>query len=773
MPRGPRSATLSVITTTTPTSEPADPALPTAPDAPPAPEVGRDHALGLHRLLGVTQVLGGVTLTAAYGLGAPALRFDGAAHILVGIGLIQTVVGILWLTRTRALRTAIVRHPGLFVLATLAGGALVMALGGSNKDQLYTTSAQAWLVATGYALPGLRLVPVGLFVTVAAGAGWVLVDGSTGGYLENGDFTPALIQLAAATFAGLWLGRTTGATFGTLNRWHLVELHERGVVGELRDRLRAVDRSAARLSALLTTRTSVEISALRERLRLGVGLAEDGAPTTLSALAEEIAAEYAAAEPGTALAFDLDPAADGAPLAPTTADALVAVIRRQLLNVARHAPDATTVRLAATVGSGTLRVRIEDDGAGRLPFRAGTGTTWSTRQLARVGGSARYYAGDSGVGFEITVPLTATTSLSEIPGLSVRSSLDHFGETMLAVLRNAGYVADSLTAYVAQGDIGDRWIFMPLGCVAIELVLRFGPSHLRLTRDRSYILATVIAVAVTAIFAVPANSPEVLVPATTSVVIPAHLLYVKRRGWWAFFEVFRVVAAIPLLSRYGAAAVELVLIYPIGFSLLVVFLVRYLDRARGLEVTAADGMGRAALAGATVRGLSLHHDAVDVILRSGSDGPAIRSAIDELEAALADLADISSESLDPREVVVTGVQAALVQPVVIGDRLEPESSRLALAGAVDRISLIELAALAADERASCAPPGLLGRRRLRTVQMDWDRDPGADVRLRLTAIPTLRPPDEAAVERLRAVAGTLGVEVDSSPEHLALTYRQL
>jgi hypothetical protein len=94
-----------------------------------------------------------------------------------------------------------------------------------------------------------------------------------------------------------------------------------------------------------------------------------------------------------------------------------------------------------------------------------------------------------------------------------------------------------------------------------------------------------------------------------------------------------------------------------------------------------------------------------------------------------------------------------------------------VAGAVDWITLIELAALAADERATCAPPGLLGRRRLRALVMDWAvSDDRRGLELTLTAEPSLRPPDERALRRLQAVADTVGVAVRSSRESLVLTY---
>lgn len=742
--------------------------------------VGRDHALGIHRFLGWAQLLGGVTLTAAYSFGAPALGVDGAAGALVVIGLVQIVAGLLFIFRTRALRNLIVRRPGLFVAFTLAGAALVWGLGGSNREALFVTSGMAWQVAAGYALPGWRWAVVSAWFTAVIGAVWVLVEGHDGGYLKDGNFGPALIELAAASAAGLWLGRIAGSTFATLNRWHLVELHERGLVERIRARLRTVDEQAAALSGLLPRGdASSEIAALRERLRRGVGLGAEDAPTTLADLADELAAEYADARQSARLEIGLEAAAGAAGLPATVADVLASVIRRQLLNVGRHAPDATVVRIAGELRSTGLVLRVEDNGGGRLAFRAGTGTQWSARQLGRVGGTARYYAGEAGVGFEVAVPVAPTTTLSQVPGLSVRGSLAGFGLSMLTALRIAGYVGDSLTAYVAQGEIGERWLCMPIGAILIELAIRFGIPGFALGRDTRLILATAISVAITGVFAIPGNSPEILIPATTSVVIPAQLLFVRRSGWWLCAELFRLAAAVPLLVRYGAASVELVLIYPALFSLLVVMVARYIDRATGLERTAADGLGRAALAGATVRGLALHHDAIDVILRVDADasagaGAELRSALTALELALTELDAVANDTLDPREVMLTGIQAALIRPVEVdGEEVVLPGARRgrALAGAIDRITLVELAALAADERASCAPPGALGRRRLRTMSLAWSPAAGGrGAELTVIADPQLRAPDRQAVERLEAVAHTLGVGVDSTDARLRLTY---
>jgi hypothetical protein len=755
----------------------ADRQPPAPANAPAGDEPSRDHALALHRFLGGVQVFGGITLITAYALGAQSLPVRGAASILIAIGALQVFVGVSWLVRTRTLRAVIVRRPGLFVLATLVPALAVMMLGGSNRDALYVTSAMCWLIASGYALPGLRWLAVSVAAIVAVGAVWIAVQGSGGGYFDDGDYVTALVGLAAAVVPGLWLGLTTGLTFSTLNRWYLVELHERGLVRRLRTQLQAVDAQAARLAALLPSgASSTELGALRSRLAQGVGLSDATASTSLGELLEEIALEHASLPTAIPLDLEVEPRSASSILTPTAADAVVAVIRRQLLNVARHAPDAKVIRLMASTTAGTMWIRIEDDGGGGLPFRAGVGTAWSTRQLDRVGGTSRYYAGDAGVGFEIAVPVVARPEISDVPGLSIGGSLDRFGDGMLGALRWAGYSVDSLGAYVARDEIGALWLAMPIGSLVIELVVRGGVPGLRLPERWRPVIASAIAVALTAIYAFPANSPEVLIPSTTSVVILAHLVLSRQFNWWIVAEIARAAVALPLVLRHGSAAISVVVIYPFGFSFVALALLRFMDRARALEHTASDAVGRAALASAAVRGLSLRHDAVDVILRSTPTDDALDEAVAGLERSLGELGQLASGSLDPREVMRIGVQTALVQPVVVrrADVTPPRASSApvaTIAGAVDWITLIELAALAADERATCAPPGLLGRRRLRTIVMDWAVvDDRRELQLTLTAEPALRAPDERALRRLQAVADAVGVTVASTPSSLTLTY---
>ncbi|MEN0011868.1 MAG: hypothetical protein AAGC46_00785 [Solirubrobacteraceae bacterium] len=722
------------------------------------------------------QVFGGITLTAAYALGAEALPVSGAAAVLVAIGLLQIVVGVVWLTRTRRLRALIVLRPGAFVAATLLAAAAVLALGGSNSDELFITSAMCWLVAAGYALPGHRWAILSVVVVVVVSAVWVVVTGTDrGGYDDDGDYVTAIIGLAAGVVPGLWLGRTTGATFVTLNRWHLVEVHDLGLVERLRGLLAAVDVRAAKVGELLpSTVASAELGSLRARLRFGIGLREDDAPVIITEVLDEVRAEYEASEPRAGLIVELDPAARTVELGVTAADALAAVLRRQLSNVARHAPGAGTVTVHVSKQAGLLVVRVEDDGAGALPFRAGTGTQWSKHQLSRVAGAARYYPGTSGVGFEITLPIAARTRVSDIPGLSVGQSLDRFADGMLLSLRWAGYVVDSLGAFVDADQIGARWLVMPIGAVVMECVITLGVPGLALRRDTRLVIASLIAVAVTSVFAVPVDSPDALIPSTTSAVVLAHLIYAKRFRWFVAVEILRGLAVLPLLWRYGVETVELLVVYPIGFSVLVLILIRFMDRARGLERDAADAIGRAALSGATVRGLALHHDAVDVVVRAGVGDAPVREAVEGLQAALVDLAGVASASLDPREAMTTGIEAAVVAPVAVAAPADGSRSAVAsvMAGAVDRVTLIELAALAADERASCAPPGLFGRRRLRALALTWSMGHGGQAELTLAAEPTLGPPHAQAVGRLVAVAETIGVRVASEADALTLTFER-
>lgn len=737
----------------------------------------RDHALGLHRFLGVVQIFGGLTLVAAYSLGAPSVGLDRAPSLLVGLGLVQMAAGFVMLTRTRALRTLIIRQPGFFALSTLGAAILVMSLGGSNSDALFVTSAMCWLIASGYPLPGARWVAASVVATVIPTAVWIAVDGSRGGFDADGGYLPAVIGLIAAVVPGLWLGRTTGEASITLNRWYLVEIHEQGLVNRLRAVLGAVGDRVARVGQLLPAGAAAdEIAALRSRLTLGAGLSSDEAEsTTLGPALEELRAEHAAAGATTRLDVVTPAGVAALGLTAATADALVAVIRRQLTNVVRHAPDATVITLAATHEAGRLRVRIEDDGGGRVPFRAGTGTAWSQRQLARVAGKADYYAGDTGVGFEISVPVAARSSVSNVPGLSISEGLERFGRRMLGAMRWAGWVVDSLAAQGSADTIGAWWLIMPAGAIVAELVIQRGLPGVATARDVRALVASLVLVVVTAAFTIPADSPEVLVTATSSAVVLSHLLWERRERWWLAVEFLRALAVLPLLLRYGLPTIELLVIYPAGFALIILAMTRFVTRARGLEATAADAAGRATLASAAVQGLSLRHDAVDVILRSGSTDGEMRQSVDDLEASLGELRSLTDVSLDPREVMLTGVQAALARPVRVDFDQLPEGAPDAptVAGAIDRITLIEIAALAADERASCAPPGLFGRRRLAMLAMRWSTAAdGRSLECRLMAEPSLQPPDGRSLDRLRSVAETLGIAVDSTPEALTITMRR-
>lgn len=735
----------------------------------------RDHALVLHRFIGGLQVFGGFTLVVAYSVGATSLAVAWAPAALVGIGLLQIAVGLWWLVRARDLRWLLLRHPGTYVAGTLGGATLVCILGGGNLDEIFITSAMIWLIAAGAALPGQRWLLGSLLATAIVVPIWVAVEGDTGGYEENGEYFTAALGLASSLIAGAWLGRTTGVAARTLNRWHSVEVHERGLILELRRALDAVDARATALAARLPVgAASAELDDLRARLSQGIVVREGQETIAVGDLIHELVVEHGASDASPEIVLTLEADVRDVALRVPTADAVAAVLRRQLGNIARHAPAATRITIEGTTLAGTLVLRLEDDGHGALPFRAGVGTAWSDRQLRRVSGHAAYYAAANGVGFEINVPIEVVATISGVPQLSVKHALDRFAVSMLEAIRWAGYVGDSLGAYVERDDLGPLWLLMPLGAVLIELVLsRRSPLRRFVGEDARLVIASVLAVALAACFTYPEGSLDALVPATTTPVVLAHLIEARRGGLWLVLELLRLVAVAPLIVRHGAEAVELVVVYPWGLALIVWGMMRLIDRAKGLERSVADALGRSTLASATVRGLALRHDAIDVMARNTVDAPGIARALADLESALDALRELGSGSLDPRDTVLLGLESALGQPVVEGhvDRAPAVSSTPSVAGAIDRITLVELAALAADERASCAPPGLLGRRRLRTVTADWTTSAdGRRTSLRVAVEPNFTPPDERALRRLEAVAATIGVEVESSREALEVTY---
>lgn len=732
----------------------------------------RDHALALQRFVGGVQLFGGVTLALAYALGAVSLHAELAQPALVVLGVLQAGTGLVWLLRPRAFRALALRRPGLLTAVALGAAVAVAALGGSGVDRVYITSVQCWLIAAGYSLPGLRRWGAALALTAAVVLPvWAVVDAGRAGFHQDGQLLTAALGLLASVGAGLWMGRTTGGAARTLARWHVVEVHELGVVRRLRQLLASVETAAHTLADRLGDRAGrPELEGLTGRLRQGIA----GVPATgavpLTELLDRVTADHAARSPGTQLVV-AGGSGDQVVLSPVVADAAQNVLARQLDNVVRHAPGASTVTLGVTAQRGVLTLTLEDDGDGELPFRAGTGTRWSERQLARVGGSARYYAGGRGVGFCIEVPVSGAVAPA-VDGLSVDRALTDFAAGMLGAVRWAGYVGDSLSAHAEADALGAWWLLMPAGAVLIELLLRGALPGGRNPSTNRLLAASVLSAGLAAVFVHLHGAPAALIPATTSVIVPAHLVYVGTARRWAAAELLRLAAVVPLLLRDPAAGLGLLVIYPAGMYLIIRALRRFSDRARGLEQRAADALGRAGLAAATMRGLSLQHDVLDVLARASALDGRVSAAARDLESAVSALTAATTLSLDPREVVTTGIGAAVDGAVRVDPAPAAGGGAVTPVGAIDRISLIELAGLAADERASCAPPGLFGRRRLRELSVGW-QDDGDAVRVAVAAQPTLQLPDGRCVARVQAVAETLGIDVESTPQALRLVaYRR-
>ncbi len=715
-------------------------------------------------------MFGGTTLVIAYALGAGALRVDVAPKLLIALGLLQVVCGGLWVARPRLLRGWVLRRPGTLVGLALAASTVVIVFGGSGPGRAYITSAQCWLILAGLALPGRRWVVALIVMACVVAPSWALIDGADGGFDEDGTYLTTYIAFAASVAAGLWMGRVTGSAASTLNRWHLVEIHELGVVDRLRAGLGEVRRCANRLAAALhaeRVERSTELSLLQDRLEQEANLGESsGQQTTeLETLVERLRREQADDLPR--LDVDLNAEAGRLALGPVVADAVLSVVRRQLDNVVRHAPTATVIHLTGRQHRSVIQLRIEDDGGGVLPSRAGVGTAWSRRQLARVGGSAAYFAGERGVGLEVKVPASAEPTVAESGRLSVRRELERFGFGIVDAVRLAGYVGDTLTATSVSDSFGPAWIVMPVGALLIEAVIRAGRAHVGpLTPSNGVLIASVLSALVAAAFAWLPGGGDTIVPATTSVMVPALALLTGGVRAWSLAEAMRWVAVAPLFLADPAAGLGLLVVYPLGMYLLVRAIRRFTERAGGLETRAADALGRAGLAAAVVRGLSLQHDAVDVLARNPTGAETNRAARD-LEHALGALDAAARSSLDPREIIVAGLSAALGGSAVEHER---GGQRSVAAGAVDRITLFELAALAADERASCAPPGMLGRRRLVRVEPHWSGTGGGDLVLTLVARPSLHPPKRDRVRELSIVAEALGIGVRSTPDALTLSY---
>lgn len=712
----------------------------------------------MHRFVGATQIVGGLTLVSAYQLEAESLQWAPASAILTVIGVAQIATGVGWIANARSLKTAVALHPGTLAAMTLLAATAVATLGGSGAEAVWVTSAQTWLIAAGALLPVRGLIVTPILMTAATSAIWVAADGSFGGYQGDGDYLIATIALAKFLAVGLLLGYLTGTAWRLLARWHVIEVHERGVIRELVERLTDVERAAGRLAECLAdARASRELVALRQRLVRGLQLRDPAGSFSLPTVLEE----FIAAGDGPPVSVHVDDAAAGQDLDVLLADALAAVLRRQVDNTVRHAPSATRVDIAASVRDGRLLVEVTDDGGGTEPERSGAGTAWSKRQLARVGGRLEYFQAPAGTGMHIELPQTAARTTTTV---SIRSGLEQFSGGLIDVLRWASYVGDTLAATGIDG-IGHRWVYMPLAAVVIEFVIQRGVPGLQLSRPARQTVASGVVVALTVAYSLPQGSPETLVPVSTSVVVLSQLLLQGRYVAWGVAEIVRAIAVSPFVVRGEASVLELVVIYPVVFNAAVYGLRRFIERASSLEGTVLDALGRAALAGAAIRGLALHHDAIDVLLREAPRSTEVREAAAELEDAVRELSVVADAAEDPHELMRSGMVGALSLPVRVTTPRAPQRRRPA--ATADRITLVEIAALAADERAACAPPGLFGRRRLRSLRLDWGA--GADhTALSLAAEPTLATPDRRRVESLAAVASTLGLKVSADRERLTI-----
>jgi hypothetical protein len=706
-------------------------------------------------------VLGGVTLSSAYLLDARSLAWAAAPPILTVIGLVQVLVGAFWILRAHSLRRLVAQRPGTLAAATILAAIVVVSLGGSGAESAWVTSAQTLLVACGALLPRRGLIVTAVLVTALPAAVWVTVDGASGGYRDDGNYLVAIIALAKFVGVGLLLGSFTGTAWRLLGQWHVVERYERGVVQEVVRRLQALDRAAAELADRLAgAAAGRELEALRARLARGLELRDPSGPVDLASLMGEITTQ----SHGPTIHVELSPEVRAGAVDVLVADALAAAVRRQLDNVIRHAPNASRidVQVRGDKAGEWLELEMTDDGGGRAPAAHGAGTRWSSRQLARVDGRLAYFDGPAGTGLRVTVPTAGRDDSGAVP---VRAGLERFAERMIDVLRWSSYVGDTLAATGTDG-IGNWWLLMPAAAIVIELVIQRGLPGIRLDRAARQMVASGLVVALTLAYALPAGAPDTLVPVSTSVVIPAQLLLQRQYRAWFAFEVARALAVAPFVVRGEATMLELVVIYPLVFNAIVLGLRRFIDGASTLEDTVLNAMGRTALAGATLRGLALHHDAIDVLLRAAPDSDEVRAAGAALEDAVRDLAEVSAAAQDQQQVVRSAMAAAASVPVHLVATPLPGPGR-SRSAAPDRVTLVELAALAAEERAACAPPGLFGRRRLRALHLTWETGDAGDAII-ITAEPALAAPDRARTSRLAAVAATLGLRVDADAERLII-----
>ncbi len=615
----------------------------------------------------------------------------------------------------------------------------------------------------GALLPLRGLITAAILTTATTAALWVAIDGAGGGYEGDGDYLIAVLGLAKYLAAGLVLGHLTGHAWRLLTRWHVVEVHARGLVQQIRAGLDDVNRAAATLAERLDPASvSQELRVLRARLARGVALPGDHADVPVSDVLQSISGRWDAGTWGPRLTVHADAPTRSALLSPVAAHTLGSVIERQLANVTRHAPQASTVqvRLTLTPG-GALHIEVEDDGGGRTPTQTGLGTAWSVRQLHRIGGTLAYYDAASGTGLRVTIPIGGRPASTALP---VREGIDRFAFGMVAVLRWSSYVGDTLIAQAMPG-LGSRWLLMPLGACLIELAIQRGIPGVATSRQARQLLASALAVALTAAFTLPAGSPPELVPASTSVVVLSQLLLARPA---------RRVAGVRARAGGGRDAARRTHrrqphrdrgdlprgVQPARLRAAPLPRSRAGPRRhrarrprphragrcrrprphpppRRRERAAARGHGRSAGEGSRRR-------------------PRCRRAPPRRRRDRRGL---------PSEVVRSGLEAAVAVPIL----LEGDAPQRAKLGAVvDRITLAELAALAADERASCAPPGLLGRRRLRALHLRWETTDAGAAEIRLRAEPTLRAPDRRSAQALEEVADHLGLVVQPTADDLRL-----
>ncbi len=710
---------------------------------------------------------------AIYGLGARTLPIPGATAALMVIGGIQVAIGAVVLTRLPLFRAVVARHAFPFLICAVGLGVSAMVLGGASADTGFSASAMSWIVLGSIVLRVDRAAVA--FAPAVAGVvlSWTAFEDGTAGLRADGDLTTVVLCAMAYVGGSLWIGSSAGVVLGATDRWHVVERQERGLVERLRGGLHAVERAAARVEEELGgAETTPEFNDLRSTLRATRAPGDADGRTDVAELLLDIVGPWTHTNRTLNVDLVVDPMAAKLRIGSVAGDSVAGAVRRQLSNVSRHAAAATRITVSAHSEGNTLVVLVEDDGGGTAPGpnAAGVGTSWSVRQLARVGGTGAYFNGVQGVGYRIEVPHDTSAGAAELIGLSAGREVRHFIDRLLQSIRYVGYVIDTLAAYSAMDQIGERWLLMPLGCVVIEVLVR-APGPCRWSARTGILAAALVAVALVAVFAVPADSPAVLIPASVGANLIAELLW--RRSWtsWGVLELVRMVAVAPLVLRHGAESIGFAVVYPLALSLFLGSMPRLATRVESLERSVTDALGRAALTAAALRGIALRHDAVDVITRSGPPAAELREAVVALDAATVSLASHTFGGLDPRAIFLEGLRAGFgIVPVEViaetGARSAAPAARVG--AALDRLSLVELAVLAADERASCAPSRLLRRPRLRSVNVAWTRATDGGVSVEICGEPQLHRPGREQVKRLAAVASAIGVRVESQPDVLRL-----